>query len=386
MRAVSPQDRNEEFDVVVVGAGAAGIGVAVALGKVGVAKLAVLDRYDVGASFERWPKHLRFLTPSFPAHGFGLLDLNAVTPRTSPGLALQTEHPSGQQYAEYLRAVAEHLHVPVARGQDVLDLQRDSRDEKMPWRVRTRDHVIRARFVVWAAGEFQYPRLNGFPGAEHCRHTSLTASWDSIGEGGHVVIGGLESGIDAALRIVELGERVRVRVVDPAEPWQYAQLDPSRALTPRTQERLRGALESGRRIRLIGGGPVQRVTPVERGYLLERTGARGLVTPNRPFLATGFSGSLSLLDSEFDRDPETSAVKLTEHDESTRSPGLFLVGPQVRHGALIFCFIYKFRQRFAVVAKEIANRLGLATDPLDEYRAAGMFLDDLSCCDDSCVC
>ena len=373
----------ERYDVVVVGAGPAGIGVAIALGKVGVERMVVLDRHGVGASFARWPGHLRFLTPSFPAHGFGLLDLNAIAPRTSPALALQTEHPSGTQYAEHLRAVAKHFAVPVSRGHDVVSLEHDA-GAPWPFRVRTRRRSIAARFVVWAAGEFQYPRLGGFPGAEHCRHTSIAQTSETLGTGDHVIIGGLESGIDAALQVVEYGGRARV--VDPAEPWKYAQVDPSRALTPRTQERLRDALDAGRTISLIGDGPVRAVHAGPGGYRVDGVGIRGLRTRNRPLLATGFASSLGLLGDHFERDAETAAVLLTSRDESTVRPGLFLAGPQVRHGAIIFCFIYKFRQRFAVVASEIAHRLGLSAGALDEYRTAGMFLEDLSCCDDSCAC
>merc|ERR1719258_680445 len=52
---------------------------------------------------------------------------------------------------------------------------------------------------------------------------------------------------------------------------------------------------------------------------------------------------------------------LTLQDESTKTPGLFLVGPAVRHGELSFCFVYKFRQRFGVVADAIARGLGRDT-------------------------
>ncbi|GJM74955.1 hypothetical protein HMSSN036_71710 [Paenibacillus macerans] len=77
---------------------------------------------------------------------------------------------------------------------------------------------------------------------------------------------------------------------------------------------------------------------------------------------------------------------LNEVDESTLTPGLFVSGPGVRHGHLIFCFIYKFRQRFGVVAGEIAERLGLDTGTLEEYRKQGMLLTDLSCCGEDCQC
>ena len=77
---------------------------------------------------------------------------------------------------------------------------------------------------------------------------------------------------------------------------------------------------------------------------------------------------------------------LSENDESTLVPGLFLCGPAVRQEGQIFCFIYKYRQRFAVVAKAIATVLGLPAEYLETYRMWGMYLDDLSCCGEECAC
>jgi putative flavoprotein involved in K+ transport len=56
------------------------------------------------------------------------------------------------------------------------------------------------------------------------------------------------------------------------------------------------------------------------------------------------------------------------------------------HREAIFCFIYKFRQRFAVVAAGIGDRLGVDTSALKVLREFTFYLDDLSCCDDACVC
>jgi hypothetical protein len=77
---------------------------------------------------------------------------------------------------------------------------------------------------------------------------------------------------------------------------------------------------------------------------------------------------------------------LTKDDESETTPGLYFCGPIVRHDEQVFCFIYKFRMRFAVVAKAIATSLGLEAEGLEEYRHWGMYLDDLSCCGEECVC
>ena len=65
------------LDVVVVGAGPAGIGVAIALMNVGIENMLVLERDRVGSSFAQWPQETRFITPSFPSNSIGMLDLNS---------------------------------------------------------------------------------------------------------------------------------------------------------------------------------------------------------------------------------------------------------------------------------------------------------------------
>ena len=66
-------------------------------------------------------------------------------------------------------------------------------------------------------------------------------------------------------------------------------------------------------------------------------------------------------------------------------PVLFLVGPSVRHGELSFCFIYKFRQRFGIVADAICRGLGRDTKlAVEEARKTNMYLDDLTCCKVEC--
>lgn len=80
-----------------------------------------------------------------------------------------------------------------------------------------------------------------------------------------------------------------------------------------------------------------------------------------------------------------SSPLLNEFDESTKTPGLFLAGPAVRHEGMSFCFVYKFRQRFAIVADAIARGLGfLTTKAVKDCREMNMFLDDFSCCKAAC--
>ncbi len=371
--------RARSFDIVIVGAGAAGLGLGVTLRDLGIENFVILDRAAIGASFLRWPRQMRFITPSFNTTQFGMLDLNAVCLQTSPAYSIGVEHPTGAEYAGYLRGVAEYFELPVETGVDVLSVTKPPRKQ---FRVETSRGDIRARFVVWAGGEMQYPLTNGFHGAELCLHSSTVTSWDDLSGDERYIIGGSESGVDAAVALAAAGRRAVV--FDREEPWEREGSDPSKLLSPFTKARLDSAMDSGR-VTLRGGCTVIGVRRKNNGYQLALDDGDVIDCAEKPILASGFVGSASLVRSLFDWQDDSFPL-LTENDESTVTKGLFLVGPQVRQGDLIFCFIYKFRQRFAVVANQIARRLRVSTEPLEEYRRNGMYLDDLSCCSDDCAC
>ena len=62
----------------------------------------------VGETFRRWPKEMRFISPSFNQQGWTKsFDLNSVFHGTSPAFSLHAEHPTGEQYATYLSTLAE---------------------------------------------------------------------------------------------------------------------------------------------------------------------------------------------------------------------------------------------------------------------------------------
>jgi len=369
----------KNYDVVVVGAGPAGLGVAIALIQAGVQRFTVLERNAIGASFLRWPREMRFITPSFDSAAYGQPDLNAIHPMTSPAFSLSTEHPTGVDYARYLKMAAGHFEVPVKTGIEVSGLKR-SREK---FEIATSKGTYRSRFVVWALGEFQYPRRNGIPGAEIALHNSSVSSWKDLSRLPSVIIGAYESGTDAAIHIAELGQKVTL--FDAADRWTSRSGDPSEILSPYTRERLAKYQRMGL-VEMVAKR-VEAITSEDSGYLVY-AGGQTYRSEAKPILATGFDGGLRLIEDAFDWNNGDAVVN--EQDESTRVSGLFLAGPQLRHvyrdKKIIFCFIYKFRGRFPVVAQAIGQRLGLDTAPLDAYRKSNMFLDDLSCCAESCAC
>lgn len=376
---MSEEQSKHIYDVIVVGGGAAGVGVSVALKDAGIENFIILERHHLlGASFLLWPAETRFISPSFATNSIGMLDLNAIAMGTSPAVMLECEHPTGEDYAAYLNAVAQHYELPVRPGTNIV---RISKDEDL-FQVKTPQLVFQAKHVIWAAGEFQYPRLAAFAGSKLCRHTATVPSYEELEEDDFVVVGGYESGIDAAYHLAQRGKKVQV--LDEGSPWQEESSDPSVALSTYSIERMR-SYEFVSKVELVADTRIESVSLVDGIYELTSVDGRSFKTKTQPLLAGGFEGSHRIVKELFEP-REDGFPLLNEQDESTFVPGLFLCGPSVRHENHVFCFIYKYRQRFAVVAKTIATSLGLEAEGLEIYRKWGMYLDDLSCCGEECVC
>lgn len=366
------------YDVLVVGAGAAGVGVAVALKHAGIRNFGVIERRTVGASFAAWPAETRFITPSFPTQSAGMLDLNAIAIGTSPAFSLGVEHPTGQHYANHLQDVARYYELPIWEHTEVKRITSTGQG----FRIDTARGTFRSKHVIWAGGEFQYPRKNGFAGCELCQHTATIASYQRLDGDDFIVVGGYESGVDAAYHLACRNRRVRL--FDSGCPWESESSEPSVVLSPYSLERMNSEPFSNY-VDLHPNAPIASIERTGVGYEVITTHGECFETNVPPLLAHGFEGSYTFVADFFERRDDGFPL-LNEHDESTKVPGMFLCGPAVRHDNFIFCFIYKYRQRFAVVAKAIATSLGLAADELEVYRRCGMYLDDLSCCGEECVC
>ena len=445
------------LDVIVVGAGAAGVGTALMLTKtfgLDPSRVLLIERGEaVGDAFRRWPKEMRFISPSFNQQGWtSSFDLNSIAHGTSPAYSLQTEHPSGHEYADYLGQLARGAELRVRTLTEVVSVQPVGAKGSSPLfsvEVRSKagaggggakkakaNEKLSARYVVWAAGEFQYPRASAssgaIAGAELCRHNSRVQSWASLPGDDFVLIGGYESGADACYNLAKAGKRTTL--LASTATWNVYNTDPSTELAPYTVARLREVTAPGfsPRPKLLaplrvlrvekakkGGGfnvvaswkatdaepqgPLRK--PFEKGHA-EAVDANGtppgpegsevvVHSSQPPILCTGFEGSVaSAARHLFDLADESDEAKgclagaplLTDDDESTKVPGVFLVGPTVRHGEHSFCFVYKFRQRFGIVANAICRGLGRRDTDISVgiCRKQNMFLDDLKCCEGTC--
>ena len=370
--------------VLIVGAGPAGLGVALALKQAGITDQLIVDTREVGAAFRAWPRSMSLLTPSFFSNSFGLTDLNSIDPNTSPADFLHTQHPNGQSYANYLDAIVQHFELPVRTGVSVTSLKK----EASRFYVETSEGSIHADHVVWAAGQFFHPRDRAFPGAHHALHSSKVEDWAELEGDSFTIIGGYESGVDAALNLAQNGKSVRL--ISRGEPWASDHPDPSRSLSPRTFDRLRKLLKSPKKAQLLEFTKNTSIKNIEAGeefWTLRDQDDVPIATTTRPILANGFESGLGLVSHHFNYDENNLPIFSEEADESTLTAGLFYSGPALVHRNALFCFIYKFRARFGVIAAEIARRLKLPDieEKLEPYAKAGFMNTDLDCCT-NCAC
>jgi len=373
------------LDTLIIGAGPAGIGVAHALLRGGLdpSQIVLVDKARaLGSSFRDWHNTTRFISPSWAGYPFGVQDLNAIVPDTS--VSATQQHPTGEEYAAYLETMMENTNLSCLFGETVISIER--RNEQNCFIVQTRndqkegDCVFIANYIVWAGGEWNSPRVPQiFDNKDACVHykhanipqllQSRRSPTDPI-----VLVGGGEAGADLGVALAQKGAQV-VIVEESEDDGEVT--DPSRKLAPITVERL---ANMGDKIEFRAG---TKCTNVQRqGDLVtivlesssEETGET-ITTGANAVLCTGFDPSGNpLLKDLFEWNKEGLPMVTPENDESTVTRNLFLAGPSLMHQLackddnkeektdeeddddsknIIFCFVYKYRTRFAVVSSAI---------------------------------
>ena len=114
---------------------------------------------------------------------------------------------------------------------------------------------------------------------------------------------------------------------------------PVSALSPFTLERMRED-QFVQQVKLFPNTPIESITRVDSMYEVAARQGYRFQTRVPPLLASGFEGSHRLVADLFEPRDDGSLL-LSEHDESTIVPGVFLCGPTVRHNNHDFCFIFK---------------------------------------------
>ncbi|TDM32132.1 hypothetical protein ETI03_00105 [Macrococcoides canis] len=359
--------------IAIIGGGPTGIGLGYALEQLGYQDYMIYEKDEVGATFFNWPKETKLITPSFNGHGFGLLDLNAIMPDSSPAYTLNQEHLSGELYGEYLAQIEEQFELNVTVGCEVQEIIPANKGITL----KTNIGDIEADAVILACGEFNAPKRLFDYGIPY----SDVTTWQDI-EGERIIIGSGESAMDALINLNRQGERVLL--IHPDEKLLLDHHDPSQTISPYTKERL--LTLNSNLIRVMNNRRAESIDMDNERFKVVLDNGETIMSKNEPIVCTGFHTVPPVFQHLFEM--KDGLAQLTAVDQSTKHNNIYLCGPGVRQSDVIFCFIYKFRQRFLVVLEDILIREGFEIDESvkQDYIRQNMYLTDLTCCNAECQC
>lgn len=367
--------------VIIVGSGAAGIGIASLLNQTDIDYI-ILEKKVTGASFLEWPQAMEMITPSFPSNSFKQVDLNSICEATSPAFSFNKEHLTGKEYAQYLSSVVDSFEINTKTNTEVKKVAK----KHDGWQLETTQGLFSCKYLIWATGEFQNPKIENIIGAEHCIHSSLIKDVNLLKGKDFVVVGGYESGVQMAHDLIQNDKKVTI--INPDRIDNIYTSDPSKVLSPYTYEKYREIRNSTNYTEILG--EVTSVTKRDSAYQIQLKDNVVIRNENKPICATGFSLVKNVVE-EFITYREDGNPKLNENsDEFYGCQNIYLSGPSVRHDNHIFCFIYKFRQRFGIIVEDILRKEKYKIKDIealvDRWKYNGMYLSDLSYCDNECVC
>ncbi len=207
----------EKVDVLVVGAGQAGVAMSEHLGRNGISHL-VLERHRIAERWrtERWDS-LVANGPAwhdrFPGMTFDDVDPEAFAPK--------------ERVAQYFVQYADKIGAPIRCGVNVTSVRRN--EGRAGFRVETSEGVIDATHIVAATGPFQKPTMPAIVPADagiHQIHSSAYRNPDELPEGAVLVVGAGSSGGQIADELLRSGRRTFLSVgPHDRPPRRYRGLD-----------------------------------------------------------------------------------------------------------------------------------------------------------------
>jgi bacillithiol disulfide reductase len=203
---------NEQFEILVVGAGPCGIAVGADAKKAGLS-CALFDKGCITSSLVGYPNYMEFFSTA------DLLEVGGVP------FTIADAKPNRREALAYYRKVVEHWGLDVRQYEEVVEISGTEGD----FTVRTRsdkgvEAEYRAACVVMATGFFEHPNLLGVPGEELPKVLHYYREPYPFYDQDVVVVGAGNSAVEAMLDMYRNGVRVTMvhfmdKIDRGVKPW-----------------------------------------------------------------------------------------------------------------------------------------------------------------------
>jgi len=324
------------LDVAIIGAGPAGLAVAIAAGQAHL-DYEVLEKGILVNSIYHFPRNMIFFTTA------ELLEIGGL-PFVTP-----YEKPTQAEGLKYYRRVADAYDLRVAMDEEVTAIRSEGAAGAPAFVVESRDgggsRSRRARHVVVATGYYDHPNLLGVPGEDLPHVSHYYREPHAYFRRKVVVVGGKNSAAIVALELHRSGAAVTLvhRGAQLGASFKYR-------IPPDTENRIKeGSIAARFETR------VEEIRPA--AVVVEGPRGREEIAAEAVFLLTGYHPDCALLTGAGVRvDP---ATLVPEHDPKTLEtnvPGLYVAGATVSGRETGRIFIENGRFHGQAIVESIRRR------------------------------
>jgi len=322
---------NATYDLLIIGAGPAGLATAIAAKRAGFSHL-VLDKGGIADGIRRYQRDMFFFsTPE-------LLEIGDVP------FIVPTTRPTSLDCVNYYRRVAEHHRLVCRFFERVLTVGKEGGEFVV---TTSKGETYRARHVAAATGYYDTPSPLGVPGEElthvsHYYHDPLPLFQQEV-----LIVGGKNSAVEAALDLWRHGARVTLvhrgeKLSSGVKYW----------ILPDFENRVAAGS-----ITALFQTTVREFLPGETA-LVSNGSARSVKT-DAAFVLIGYRPDVRFLASLGIRiDPESLVPFHNPQTMETNVPGLYIAGGLVGGRFNNKVFIENGRLHGAMIVDAIAHRRG----------------------------
>jgi thioredoxin reductase (NADPH) len=323
-------------DVLIVGAGPAGLAAAITATKAGLS-YQVIEKGALVNSLLHFPTEMIFFTTP------ELMEIGGL-PFVSPN-----DKPSRMESLRYYRRATDTYKLEVIFDERVNRVTHD-RDGFVveAEHARRGRRAIRGRSVVMATGAYDIPNLIGVPGENLPQVSHYYTAPHPYYRKRVVIVGGKNSAAEAALDLFRAGAHVtivhrRVALGDSIKYW----------VKPDIENRIKEGSIAARFNTHV-------VEITAESVIVEQDGVRDEIPADGVFLLTGYSSDNRLLQAAgVEIDPETCGPRHDPNTYETNVKGLYVIGAMVAGKASGRIFIENGRFHGDLVISEIARQLAV---------------------------